>query len=179
MWGSVSHSQFQNCASAAQFHFLLGAGFPVIACPGDIAEPVPAARLGLESVEIYTIGIGIAAGGEYLIPFPDSLDVVQHRVVIQKFSVLAVIGIQRTVEFHIGIGKGLARFIGDPEFQDRGAEFLGGFHIVWPFKGQRQFLGQTYFSLQSQTFVEKDSVKEDGRLLKAYLQAINEDFNRQ
>ena len=39
--------------------------------------------------------------------------------------------------------------------------------------------GSTYFSLQSQTFVEKDSVKEDGRLLKAYLQAINEDFNRQ
>ena len=39
--------------------------------------------------------------------------------------------------------------------------------------------GSAYFSLQSQTFVEKDSVKEDGRLLKAYLQAINEDFNRQ
>ncbi len=38
--------------------------------------------------------------------------------------------------------------------------------------------GTTYFNLQSQSFVGEDSIANNRRLLKAYLQSIQEDFHR-
>ena len=61
---------------------------------------------------------------------------------------------------------------------DQGDSFCFLFLSQWSRCSDRK-KGLLISVYRARLFVEKDSVKEDGRLLKAYLQAINEDFNRQ